>query len=124
MGVDIGCKLFTLLRQRGKSFERRMTATVMTGTDRKAFKSELRAAIRREALGIPQPTQADVLLLWMDWLHRHDRVGARRLMAWAMGTRLTVLAFHERCCQDTIEKRINASLDAMRREFSGRDLPG
>jgi hypothetical protein len=97
-----------------------MMAT-MTGTDRKAFKSELRAALRRQALGIPQPTQADVLLLWMDWLHRHDRVGARRLMAWAIGTRLTVLAFHERCCPDTIEKRINASLDAMRREFSGRE---
>jgi hypothetical protein len=40
-----------------------MMAT-MTGTDRKAFKSELRAALRRQALGIPQPTQADVLLLW------------------------------------------------------------
>jgi hypothetical protein len=65
-----------------------MMAT-MTGTDRKAFKSELRAALRRQALGIPQPTQADALLLWMDWLHRHDRDGARRLMAWAIGTRLT-----------------------------------
>ena len=96
----------------------------MTGADRKAFKSELRAALRREAQGIPQPTQADVLLLWMDWLLCHDRAGARRLMAWAMGTRLTVLAFHERCGQDTIGKRINASLDAMRREFSGRDLSG
>jgi hypothetical protein len=87
-----------------------MAATV-TGTDRKAFKSELRAALRRQALGIPQPAQADVLLLWMDWLHRHDRVGARRLMAWAIGTRL---AFYERCCPDTVEKRINASLDRMR----------
>ena len=54
----------------------------------------------------------------MDWLHRHDRDGARRLMAWATGIGLTVL--HERCCSDTIEKRINASLEAMRREFSGR----
>jgi hypothetical protein len=27
--------------------------------DRKAFKSELRAALRRQALGIPQPTQAN-----------------------------------------------------------------
>jgi hypothetical protein len=73
---------------------RRLTATVMTGAERKTFKSELRAALRRQAQGIPQPTQADVLLLWMDWLHRHDRAGARRLMAWAIGTRLTVLAFH------------------------------
>jgi hypothetical protein len=96
----------------------------MNGAERKAFKSELRAALRRQSLGIPQPAQADVLLLWMDWLHRHDRVGARRLMAWAIGTRLTVLALYERCCPDTVEKRINASLDAMRREFSGHDLPG
>jgi hypothetical protein len=96
----------------------------VTGAERKAFKSELRAALRRRALGIPQPTQADVLLLWMDWLHRHDRDGARRLMAWATGVRLTVLAFHERCYPDTIEKRINVSLDAMRREFSGRDSLG
>ena len=80
--------------------------------------------MRRRALGIPQPTQAEVLLLWMDWLHRHDRNGARRLMAWATGVRLTVLAFHERCCPDTIEKRINTSLDTMRREFSGPTLPG
>ena len=101
-----------------------MTATVMTGAERKTFKSELRAALRRQAQGIPQPTQAEVLLLWVDWLHRHDRAGARRLMAWAIGTPLTVLAFHERCCQDTLGKRINASLDAMRREFSERDLPG
>jgi hypothetical protein len=93
----------------------------VTGADRKAFKSELRAALRRRALGIPQPTQAEAILLWLAWLHRHDRDGARRLMAWATGTRLTVLAFHERCCQDTIEKRINASLDAMRREFPGHD---
>jgi hypothetical protein len=105
-------------------FARAKDDATMNGTDRKAFKSELRAALRRRALGIPQPAQADVLLLWMDWLHRHDRVGARRLMAWAIGTRLTVLAFHERVCQDTIHKRIDASLDAMRREFSGRDLPG
>src|ERR1700724_936305 len=72
----------------------------MNGADRKAFKSELRAALRRRALGIPQPTQAEVLLLWMDWLHRHDRDGARRLMAWATGVRLTVLAFHEQFCPD------------------------
>jgi hypothetical protein len=90
----------------------------MNGADRKAFKSELRAVLRRRALGIPQPAQAEVLLLWFAWLHRHDRVGARRLMAWATGVRLTVLAFHERCCPGTVEKRINASLDAMRREFS------
>ena len=96
-----------------------MAATV-TGTDRKAFKSELRAALRRQSLGIPQPTQAGVLLLWMDWLHRHDRDGARRLMAGAIGTRLTVLAFYERCCPDTIQKRIDASIDAMRREFFGQ----
>jgi hypothetical protein len=92
----------------------------MTSSERRAFKSELRQVLRRRALGIPQPTQAEALLLWMDWLHRHDRDGARRLMAWATGVRLTVLAFHERCCPDTIEKRINASLDSMRREFSGR----
>jgi hypothetical protein len=71
----------------------------MTGADRKAFKSELRAALRRQSLGIPQPTQADVLLLWMDWLHRHDRDGARRLMAWAIGTRLIVLV-HSPVAQD------------------------
>jgi hypothetical protein len=52
-----------------------MTAT-MTGAERKAFKSELRAALRRRALGIPQPTQAEAILLWLAWLHRHDRDGA------------------------------------------------
>jgi hypothetical protein len=96
----------------------------MTGAERKMFKSELRAALRRRALGIPQPTRSEAILLWLAWLHRHDRAGARRLMGWAVGMRLTVLAFHERVCPDTIGKRIDASLDAMRWEFSGRDLPG
>jgi hypothetical protein len=51
----------------------------MNGADRKAFKSELRAALRRRALGIPQTTQAEVLLIWMDWLRRADPDGAKRL---------------------------------------------
>ena len=50
-----------------------------TNGERRVFKNELRQALRRRALGIPQPTQAEVLLLWLTWLHRHDRDGARRL---------------------------------------------
>ena len=41
-------------------------------------------------------------------------------MAGAIGTSLTVIAWHEHCGERTIQNRINASLDAMRREFSGR----
>jgi hypothetical protein len=40
---------------------------------------------------------------------------------------LTVIAWHERIGERTIQNRIDASLDAMRREFSGHNglsLPG
>lgn len=96
----------------------------MNGADRKAFKLELRTALRRQALGIPQTTQADVLLLWMDWLNRHDREGAFRLKAWAMGVKLWQLGAREGRGEDVIRQKIYASIDAMLREFSGCNLPG
>jgi hypothetical protein len=41
----------------------------------------------------------------------------------ATGASLTVIAYHERIGEWTIQNRIDQSLDAMRREFPGRKLP-
>jgi hypothetical protein len=48
---------------------------------------------------------------------------AKRLLG-ATGTSLTVIAHHERIGERTIQNRINTSIDALRREFSGHNLPG
>ena len=57
---------------------------MMTGAERKTLKSELRAALRQQSLGIPQPTQTEVLVLGMDWLSPRLR---RRPPAYGMGDR-------------------------------------
>jgi hypothetical protein len=88
---------------------------------RKAVKSELRAALRAKALGIPQSSAGEATMLWIAWLRQaQGDEAAKRVLAWAVGTRLTVLALHERCCVDTLRKRIDASLAAIEREFFSR----
>ena len=86
---------------------------------RKAFKIELRAAMRAKALGIPLSSAGEATMLRIAWLRQTqgDEV-AKRVLAWAIGTRLTVLSFHERCCVDTLRQKIDASLAAVEREFS------
>ena len=67
-------------------------------------------------------------MLRIAWLRRTEGdQAAQRLLAWVVGTSLTVIAWHERIGERTIQNRIDASLDAMRREFSGHNglsLPG
>jgi hypothetical protein len=42
----------------------------MTGADRKAVKSELRAALRAKARGLPLSPHAEAVMLWIAWLKR------------------------------------------------------
>jgi hypothetical protein len=75
----------------------------MTGADRKAVKSELRAALRAKALGLPQSPQAEAAMLWIAWLKRTEGdQAAKWLLAWATGASLTVIAYHERIGERTI----------------------
>jgi len=93
----------------------------MNGADRKAVKSELRAALRAKARGLPLSPHAEAAMLWVAWLRRTEGdQAAKRLLVWATGASLTVIAYHERIGERTIQNRIDASLDAMRQEFSGR----
>ena len=94
----------------------------MNGADRKAVKSELRAALRAKALGLPLSPHAEAVMLWIAWLKRTEGdQAAKRLLAWVVGTSLTVIAWHERIGVRTIQNRLDQSLDAMRWEFSGRE---
>ena len=97
-------------------------AGLMNGADRKAVKSELRAALRAKALGLPLSPHAEAVMLWIAWLKRTEGdQAAKRLLAWVVGTSLTVIAWHERIGVRTIQNRLDQSLDAMRWEFSGRE---
>jgi hypothetical protein len=85
-------------------------ATNETG-ERKAFKNALRTALRGRARDIPLTAQEDSVLIRLAQFKDLDPHGARLLAAWAIGTRLTVLAYHERCCPRTLLTRLDASLN-------------
>ena len=100
----------------------------MSRIGRHLVESEIRAALRAKARGLPLSPHAEAALLWIAWLRRTEGdQAAKRLLAWVVGASLTVIAWHERIGERTIQNRIDASLDAMRREFSGHNglsLPG
>ena len=100
----------------------------MSRIGRHLVESEIRAALRAKARGLPLSPHAEAALLWIAWLRRTEGdQAAKRLLAWVVGTSLTVIAWHERIGERTIQNRIDASPDAMRREFSGHNglsLPG
>jgi hypothetical protein len=79
----------------------------------------------RWSLGLPLSPHAEAAMLWIAWLKRTEGdQAAKRLLAWVVGTSLTVIAWHERIGGRTIQNRIDQSLDAMQREFSEHNLPG
>jgi hypothetical protein len=101
----------------------------MSRIGRQLVESEIRAALRAKARGLPLSPHAEAALLWIAWLRRTEGdQAAKRLLAWVVGTSLTAIAWHERIGERTIQNRIDASLDAMRREFhralGGDDVGG
>jgi hypothetical protein len=106
----------------------RRPISIMSRIGRHLVESEIRAALRAKARGLPLSPHAEAALLWIAWLRRTEGdQAAQRLLAWVVGTSVTVIAWHERIGERTIQNRIDASLDAMRREFSGHNglgLPG
>jgi hypothetical protein len=85
-------------------------------------KTSIRAALHARALGLPLSPQAEAVMLWIAWLKRTEGdQAAKRLLAWAIGTSLTIIAYHERIGERTVQNRIYRSLDAMRRELSGHE---
>jgi hypothetical protein len=57
-------------------------AGLMNGADRKAIKSELKAALRAKARGLPLSPHAEAAMLWVAWLKRTEGDQAiRRLLA-------------------------------------------
>jgi hypothetical protein len=92
------------------------TAAAINGSTRKAARAELRAALRTKALGLPLSPHAEAVMLWIDRLRASQGDdAAKRVLAWAIGTSLTIIAYHERIGERTIQNRIDQSLDAMRR---------
>ena len=61
------------------------------------------AALRAKARGLPLSPHAEAALLWIAWLRRTEGdQAAKRLLAWVVGTSLTVIAWHERIGERTI----------------------
>jgi hypothetical protein len=102
----------------GLDFSSRDGMPRQTLVHREVFKIELRATLRAKALWIPLSSAGEATMLWIAWLrHAQGDEAAKRVLAWAIGTPLTVLASHEQCCVDTLRQRIDA-LAAIEREFS------
>jgi hypothetical protein len=81
--------------------------------------------LRAKALGLPLSPQAEAVMQWVDWLRASQGDdAAKRVLSWAIGTSLTIIAYHERIGERTIQNRIDQSLDSMRREFSGVNKDG
>jgi hypothetical protein len=52
--------------------DRAARAGLMNGAHRKAVKSEIRAALRAKALGVPLSPHAEAAMLWIAWLRRTE----------------------------------------------------
>jgi hypothetical protein len=75
----------------------------MSRIGRHLVESEIRAALRAKARGLPLSPHAEAALLWIAWLRRTEGdQAAKRLLAWVVGTSLTVIAWHERIGERTI----------------------
>jgi hypothetical protein len=75
----------------------------MNGADRKADKSELRAALRAKAGACPYRRKPRPFFLWVEWLKRTEGdQTAKRLLAWAKDASLTIIAYHEYIGEQTI----------------------
>lgn len=75
-----------------------------------------------------QPSAKDISQLeivgpWLSWLRREEgEVSIRRIMGWAMGTPIWMLAGRENCSHQTIYNRIDRSIAAIVREFAQADI--
>jgi hypothetical protein len=93
----------------------------MNGADRKTAKASIRAALGAKERGLPLSPHEQAVMLWIDSLRASQGdAAAKRVLSWAIGTSLTIIAYHERI-GETIQNRIDQGLDSMRREFSGRE---
>jgi hypothetical protein len=60
----------------------------------------------------------EIVMEWLAWLRREEGdLALRRVIGWARGTPLYVLAHRERRCTRTIENRIDRSMAAILSEF-------
>jgi hypothetical protein len=63
-------------------------------------------------------SRMEIVMEWLAWLRREEGdLALRRVIGWARGTPLYVLAHGERRCTRTIENRIDRSMAAILREF-------
>jgi hypothetical protein len=63
-------------------------------------------------------SRMEIVMEWLAWLRREEGdLALRRVIGWARGTPLYVLAHGERRCTRTIENRIDHSMAAILREF-------
>ena len=75
----------------------------------------------RARAGYPSPldiSRMEIVMEWLAWLRREEGdLALKRVIGWARGTPLYVLAHRERRCPRTIENRIDRSMAAILREF-------
>ena len=63
-------------------------------------------------------SRMEIVMGWLAWLRREEGdLALKRIIGWARGTPLYVLAHRERRCTRTIENQIDRSMAAILREF-------
>jgi Domain of unknown function (DUF6362) len=82
------------------------------------------SATARDAYPSPRDiSRMEIVMEWLAWLRREEGdLALRRVIGWARGTPLYVLAHGERRCARTIENRIDRSMAAILKKFLAVEL--
>ena len=68
--------------------------------------------------------QMEIVLPWLAWLRREEGQAAiRRMIAWSLGVSVWRIAQREECSEATIQNRIDRSVAAIIRKWTGTDIP-
>jgi hypothetical protein len=68
-------------------------------------------------------SQMEIVATWLAWLRRTEGEQAlRRLIAWTLGVQTWKIGRREQCSEQTVRNRIDRSIVAMMRQFSGADF--
>jgi hypothetical protein len=75
---------------------------------------------------VPSPqdvTQMETVAVWLAWVRRTEGEGAlKRIIGWAKGVPGWMLGTREKCSERTIKNRIDRSISAIIKQFTGANL--
>lgn len=68
-------------------------------------------------------SQMEIIAGWLAWLRRTEgEQSIRRLIAWTLGAQTWKIGMREKCSEQTIRNRIDRSIAAIMRQFTGADF--